>query len=79
MARETSTGGGLPTCQICKACLERQKGYSPDASCYGRMNGRTNGRMHGQTDARTDRLIIIERPPQSGRVLIKYILYDSGL
>ena len=25
MVRDTSSGGGLPTCQIWKACLERQK------------------------------------------------------
>ena len=31
----TSSGGGLPTCQISKAYLERQKSYSPDTICYG--------------------------------------------
>jgi len=36
MVRDTSSGGGLPTCQICKACLEWQKSYSPDTICYGR-------------------------------------------
>jgi hypothetical protein len=35
MVRDTSSGGGLPTCQIWKACLERQKSYSPDTICYG--------------------------------------------
>jgi hypothetical protein len=32
---DTSSGGGIPTCQIWKACLERQKSYSPDTICYG--------------------------------------------
>ena len=41
MVRDTSSGGGLPTCQICKACLERQKGYSPGTICYGRTDGQT--------------------------------------
>ena len=36
MVRDTSFGGGLLTCQICKACLQRQKSYSPDTICYGR-------------------------------------------
>jgi acyl-CoA thioesterase FadM len=36
MVRNTSSGGGLPTCKIYKACLERQKSYSPDTICYGR-------------------------------------------
>jgi hypothetical protein len=35
MVGNTSSGGGLPTCQIWKAYLERQKGYSPDTICYG--------------------------------------------
>ena len=35
MVRDTSSGGGLPTCQIWKAYLERQKSYSPDTICYG--------------------------------------------
>ena len=35
MVRDTSSGGGLPTCQIWKAYLERQKIYSPDTICYG--------------------------------------------
>ena len=35
MVHDTSFGGGLPTCQIWKACLERQKSYSPDTICYG--------------------------------------------
>ena len=38
----TSSGGGLPTCQICKACLERQISYSPDTICYGHTDGRTD-------------------------------------
>ena len=38
MVRDTSAGGGLPTCQIWKACLERQKSYSPDTICYGRTD-----------------------------------------
>ena len=42
MVRDTSSGGGLPTCQIWKACLERQKSYSPDTICYGRTDGRTD-------------------------------------
>jgi hypothetical protein len=54
IVRDTSSGAGLPTCQICKACLERQKRYSPDTICYGR----------------TDRLITIGRPTQSGGALI---------
>jgi hypothetical protein len=41
MVRDTSSGGGLPTCKICKACLERQKGYSPETICYGRTDGQT--------------------------------------
>ena len=47
MVHNTSSGGGIPTCQICKACLERQKTYSLDTICYGR------------TDGGTDRLITI--------------------
>ena len=35
MVCDTSSGGGLPTCQIWKACLERLKRYSPDIICYG--------------------------------------------
>ena len=35
MVRDTSSGGGLPTWQIWKAYLERQKSYSPDKICYG--------------------------------------------
>jgi hypothetical protein len=42
MLRDTSPGGGLPTCQICKACLERQKSYSPDTICYRRTQGWTD-------------------------------------
>jgi hypothetical protein len=38
MVRDTSSGGGLPTCQIWKACLERHKRYSPDTICYGRTD-----------------------------------------
>ena len=38
MVRDTSSGGGLPTCQIWKAYLERQKSYSPDMICYGRTD-----------------------------------------
>jgi hypothetical protein len=38
MVCKTSSGGGLPTCQIWKACLERQKSYSPDTICYGRTD-----------------------------------------
>ena len=34
MVRDTSSGGGLPTCQIWKAYLEQQKSYSPDTICY---------------------------------------------
>jgi hypothetical protein len=34
MVRDTSSGGGLPTCQIWKAYLEPQKSYSPDTICY---------------------------------------------
>ena len=62
MVRNTSSGGGLPTCQICKACLERQKSYSPDMICYGR----------------TDRLITIGHPSQSDGALIKYATYQRG-
>ena len=40
MVRHTSSGGGLPTCQLCKACLEGQKSYSPDTICYGRTDER---------------------------------------
>ena len=55
MVRNTSSGGGLPTCQIWKACLERQKSYSPDTICYGRtdqfdlevkVQGQKNGMQH---------------------------------
>jgi hypothetical protein len=42
MVRNTSSRGGLPTCQICKACLERQKNYSPDTICYGRTDGQSD-------------------------------------
>jgi hypothetical protein len=35
---DTSSGGGLPTYQIWKACLERQKSYNPDTICYGRRD-----------------------------------------
>jgi hypothetical protein len=56
MVRDTSSGGGLPTCQICKAFLERQK-----------VTARTRFVMDGGTD----RLITIGHPPQSGRALIK--------
>ena len=35
MVCDTSSGGGLPTCQIWKAYLERQKSYSSDTICYG--------------------------------------------
>jgi hypothetical protein len=42
MVRNTSSRGGLPTCQICKACLERQKSYSPDTICYGRTDGQSD-------------------------------------
>ena len=42
MVHDTSSGGGLPTCQIWKACLERQKSYSPDTICYGRTDGGTD-------------------------------------
>jgi hypothetical protein len=59
MVHDTSFGGGLPTCQIWKACLERQKSYSPDTICYGH----------------TDRLITIRRLPQSGGALIKSLSY----
>ena len=38
MVRNTSSEGGLPTCQIWKAYLERQKSYSPGTICYGRTN-----------------------------------------
>ena len=38
MTCDTSSGGGLPTYQICKTCLERQKSYSPDTICYGRTD-----------------------------------------
>jgi hypothetical protein len=38
MVRETSSGGGLPICQICKACFERQKSYSPDTICDGQTD-----------------------------------------
>jgi len=38
MVHHTSSGGGLPTCQIWKACLERQKSYSPDTICYRRTD-----------------------------------------
>jgi hypothetical protein len=38
MVCDTSAGGGLPTCQIWKACLERQKSYNPDTICYGRTD-----------------------------------------
>ena len=41
MVRDTSSGGGLPTWQICKACLERQKSYNPDTICYGGTDGQT--------------------------------------
>jgi hypothetical protein len=42
MVRNTSSGDGLPTCQIWKACLERQKSYNPDTICYGRTDGQTD-------------------------------------
>jgi len=42
MVRDISSGDGLPTCQICKARLERQISYSPDTICYGRTDGRTD-------------------------------------
>ena len=42
MVRNTLSGGGLPTCQICKAFLERQESYSPDTICYGSTDGRTD-------------------------------------
>jgi hypothetical protein len=35
---DTSSGGGLPTYQIWKAYLERQKSYNPDTICYGRRD-----------------------------------------
>jgi len=38
MVCDTSFGGGLPTCQIWKAYLERKKSYSPDTICYGRRD-----------------------------------------
>ena len=38
MVRDTSSGGGLPTCSILKAYLERQKSYSPDTICNGRRD-----------------------------------------
>ena len=38
MVRDTLSGGGLPTCQTWKACLERQKSYSSDTICYGRTD-----------------------------------------
>jgi uncharacterized short protein YbdD (DUF466 family) len=38
MVGDTSSGGGLPTCQIWKAYLERQKSYNPDTICYGRSD-----------------------------------------
>ena len=38
VVRDTSSGGGQPKCQICKACLERQKSYSPDTICYGQTD-----------------------------------------
>jgi hypothetical protein len=38
MVRDTSSGGGLPTCQIWKAYLEQQKSYSLDTICYGRRD-----------------------------------------
>ena len=53
MVGNTSSGGGLPTCQIWKAYLERQKGYSPDTICYGKITNLTlrskvtnNGTQH---------------------------------
>jgi hypothetical protein len=42
MVRNTSSGGGLSTCQICKACLERQKSYSLDTICYGCTDRQTD-------------------------------------
>jgi len=42
MVRDTLSGGGLPTCQIFKACLERQKSYRQDMICYGRTDGQTD-------------------------------------
>ena len=42
MVRDTSSGGGLPTCQIWKSCLERQKSYSLDTICYGRTDRQTD-------------------------------------
>ena len=35
MVPDTASRGGLPTCQIWKACLERQRSYSLDTICYG--------------------------------------------
>ena len=48
MVHDTSSGGGLPTCQIWKAHLERQKSYSPDAICYGRMDQFVEVKVQGQ-------------------------------
>jgi hypothetical protein len=42
MVRNTSSGGGLPIYQICKACLEWQKSYSPETICYGCTDGQTH-------------------------------------
>jgi hypothetical protein len=42
MVRDTSSGGGLPTCQIWKVCLERQKSYSLDTICYGCTDRQTD-------------------------------------
>ena len=71
MVRDTSSEGGLPTCQICKACLERQKKL---------QHGHNLLRTHGHTDARTDRLVIIGCPPQSGGALIRrsFLARSSG-
>ena len=48
MVRDTSSGGGLPTCQIWKAYLEWQKSYSPDAICYGHMDQFVEVKGHQQ-------------------------------
>jgi hypothetical protein len=57
MVCDTSSGGRLPTCQICKACLERQK---------------FTARTRFVTDGRTDKLITIGRLPLCGGALMKY-------
>ena len=38
MVCDTLSGGGLPTCQIWNACLERQQSYRPEMICYGCMD-----------------------------------------